>query len=123
MADITEPNWDSLGDKELAAIIRSRTGEQVVPGRMAHATLVARAQRAFRQGATETKPAGAPETAAAPKSPQYNNPAAEARNNPAELAESASGNPLTEEHPEHRALGMETAATPAAKEKTAAQKR
>jgi hypothetical protein len=122
MDTIVEPNWDSLGDKELVAIIRSRTGEEVVAGRMAHANLVAKAQKAFRHGAHETKPAAGAEATTdardtAPKSGDHGGPvaAADARRTPGELAESASGNPLNQAQPERRAMGQpEPAPAPAA---------
>lgn len=146
MAEITEPNWDSLGDKELAAIIRSRTGEIVVPGRMAHATLVAKAQQAFRRGAAETEMTVAGASAAAPvetadardtrpSAARHGGTEAAAastapeRRPASELAESASGNPTTEAHPERRAMGMpEPAPKPSgekddSKKPTAPQKR
>jgi hypothetical protein len=125
MNTITEPNWDSLGDKEIAAIIRSRTGEEVVPGNMAHAVLVERAQAAFRHGAHETKPEVKPVAATAaqlrdtaPKGGHHSDGdkivAGADAGRTKEIAESASGNPLTQAHPEGRAIGHAESADRAA---------
>ncbi len=118
---VMEPNWSGFGDKELASIILSRTGEVVIPGRMAHANLVARAQQAFRDGAgphenrqdhPSVRPlTGNPRLDTAPKSGHHT---------PGEIAESASGRPTDETHPERRAMGDEAAGkplTPAAEKK------
>lgn len=100
-----EPNWDGLGDKELASIIQTRTGEVVNPGRMNHANLLAKAQNAFRNGA-ETKPEGgavevrrasmpAAGTDTDPKSGTHS------AHPPGEIANSSSGDARVEEQPEN----------------------